>query len=68
MSFSLELKGRRAHVTGGTKGVGAAVVAAFRDAGVKVITTARSAPEALSDGAGRLGGALCLGPFGSLMV
>jgi NAD(P)-dependent dehydrogenase (short-subunit alcohol dehydrogenase family) len=50
MSFSLELTDRRALVTGGTKGVGAAVVAVLRDAGVKVITTARSAPEALPDG------------------
>ena len=35
MSFSLELAGRRALVTGGTKGIGAAVVAVFREAGVK---------------------------------
>jgi NAD(P)-dependent dehydrogenase (short-subunit alcohol dehydrogenase family) len=39
MSFDLELNGRRALVTGGTKGIGAAVVAILRDAGVKVVTT-----------------------------
>lgn len=50
MSFSLELTGRRALVTGGTKGVGAAVVAALRDAGVRVTTSARSVPEASLEG------------------
>jgi NAD(P)-dependent dehydrogenase (short-subunit alcohol dehydrogenase family) len=45
MSFELGLDGLRALVTGGTKGVGATVVATFRDAGVRVITTARAAPE-----------------------
>jgi NAD(P)-dependent dehydrogenase (short-subunit alcohol dehydrogenase family) len=50
MSFSLELNDRRALVTGGTKGVGAAVVSALRDEGVKVITTARSTPETLPEG------------------
>jgi NAD(P)-dependent dehydrogenase (short-subunit alcohol dehydrogenase family) len=33
MSGYLELKGKRALVTGGTKGLGQAVVAALRDAG-----------------------------------
>ena len=42
MSGDLELNGRRALVTGGTKGVGAAVVARLREAGAKVLTTARS--------------------------
>ena len=42
--FDLELEGRRALVTGGTKGVGAAVVSALRDAGVRVVATARSVP------------------------
>ena len=50
MSFDLKLKGRRALVTGGTKGVGAAVVAVLRESGVRVITTARSIPETLSKG------------------
>src|SRR3984893_12976359 len=46
MSFDLELADRRALVTGDTK----AVVAVLRDVGVKVITTARSAPKALLEG------------------
>lgn len=50
MNFDLELTGRRAIVTGGTKGVGAAVVAVLRDAGVMVMTSARSAPDALPEG------------------
>ena len=50
MSFSLELAGRRALVTGGTKGIGAAVVAVFREAGVKVIATARAIPEQPTEG------------------
>lgn len=44
MSFDLELRGRRALVTAGTKGVGAAVVRALVDAGVRVVATARSVP------------------------
>lgn len=50
MNFDLELTGRRAIVTGGTKGVGAAVVTVLRDAGVMVMTSARSAPDALPEG------------------
>jgi NAD(P)-dependent dehydrogenase (short-subunit alcohol dehydrogenase family) len=38
---------QRALVTGGTKGVGEAVVAALREAGATVLTTARSRPEHL---------------------
>lgn len=45
MSFDLQLSGRRALVTGGTKGVGAAVVRGLLDAGVLVSTTARAVPE-----------------------
>ncbi|TWB13930.1 SDR family oxidoreductase [Nitrospirillum bahiense] len=45
MSFDLGLAGRRALVTGGTKGVGAAVVATLRDNGAHVLTTARTVPE-----------------------
>ena len=45
MSFDLELKGKRALVTGGTKGLGAALVKSPQDAGVEVMTSARSAPE-----------------------
>jgi len=44
MSFDLELAGRRALVTGGTRGVGAAVVDALRGAGAQVVATGRSAP------------------------
>jgi len=49
MSSYLELEGKRALVTGGTKGVGQAVVAALREAGATVLTTARSRPENLPD-------------------
>lgn len=50
MSFSLELTDRRALVTGGTKGVGAAVVLVLSNAGAKVMTTARSVPDVLLEG------------------
>jgi NAD(P)-dependent dehydrogenase (short-subunit alcohol dehydrogenase family) len=45
ISFDLHLKGRRALVTGGTKGVGAAVVEALHEAGVSIVTTARELPK-----------------------
>lgn len=45
MSFDLGLEGRRALVTAGTKGVGAATVVALREAGARVIATARAVPE-----------------------
>ena len=45
MSFDLQLDNKRALVTGGTKGVGAAVVEALRNAGSRVVATARSAPS-----------------------
>ncbi|KFE67354.1 SDR family oxidoreductase [Hyalangium minutum] len=44
MSFDLQLKGLRALVTGGTKGIGAAVVQGLHAAGVQVMTTARAVP------------------------
>jgi len=50
MNFDLQLIGMRALVTGGTKGVGAAVVQALRDAGVHVFATARSVPSRRIDG------------------
>lgn len=50
MSFDLQLKGQRALVTGGTKGLGAALVKRLKDAGVHVMTTARAAPEKPLDG------------------
>lgn len=45
----LQLSGFRALVSGGTKGVGEAVVARLREAGVKVLTTARSRGELSGD-------------------
>lgn len=45
MSEGRELDGRRALVTGGTKGIGEAVVARLREAGAKVLTTARAQPD-----------------------
>ena len=50
MSFDLQLTGRRALVTGGTRGVGAAVVESLVDAGANVITAARSMPKQLRAG------------------
>ena len=50
MSFNLELTGRRALVTGGTKGLGAAVVESLCNAGVTVVATARSVPEKAPEG------------------
>ena len=46
MSENLELNGRRALVTGGTQGIGEAVVARLREVGVRVLTTARKTPDA----------------------
>jgi len=50
MTFDLELANRRALVTGGTKGVGAAVVEALHDAGAQVVATARHVPAQARDG------------------
>ncbi len=50
MSFELGLGGRRALVTGGTKGVGAAVVQGLREQGAKVVATARSVPDTAPEG------------------
>src|SRR6266478_6794065 len=44
---SNELSGRRALVTGGTKGMGEAIVRRLRLAGATVMTTARSKPDKL---------------------
>lgn len=45
----LELTGRRALVTGGTQGIGLAVVKRLREEGVKVLTTARTTPAERQD-------------------
>jgi NAD(P)-dependent dehydrogenase (short-subunit alcohol dehydrogenase family) len=50
VSFDLELQNRRALVTGGTKGIGAAVVNVLHSAGAQLFATARSVPEATSAG------------------
>lgn len=47
MSGFVDLEGRRALITSGTRGAGAATVALFRDLGARVITTARSHPSHL---------------------
>jgi NAD(P)-dependent dehydrogenase (short-subunit alcohol dehydrogenase family) len=49
MSNDLQLNGRRALVTGGTQGIGEAVATRLREAGAKVLTTARKTPAELSD-------------------
>ena len=43
-------RGRKALVTGGTRGIGAAVTARLREAGVVVLATARTAPAEAVDG------------------
>lgn len=44
MSDFLNLSGKRALITSGTKGAGAATVDLFREFGARVLTTARSFP------------------------
>jgi NAD(P)-dependent dehydrogenase (short-subunit alcohol dehydrogenase family) len=44
MSFDLELARRRALVTGGTRGIGAAIVKALMSSGANVVATGRSMP------------------------
>jgi NAD(P)-dependent dehydrogenase (short-subunit alcohol dehydrogenase family) len=45
MAIALRLDGQRALVTGGSRGVGAAVVATLRDAGARVLAVARQRPD-----------------------
>ena len=45
MTDALEFAGKRVVVTGGTKGIGAAVVAIFAETGARVITAARTRPQ-----------------------
>jgi NAD(P)-dependent dehydrogenase (short-subunit alcohol dehydrogenase family) len=49
MAYSLDIEGHRALVTGGTRGLGQAIVATLWEAGVKVLTTARRRPDALAE-------------------
>lgn len=49
MTDFLNLRGKRALITGGTKGAGAATVSLFRKLGAQVLTTARARPEYLPE-------------------
>lgn len=49
MSPFLTLEGKRALVTSGTRGAGAATVALFEELGARVLTTARSKPADMPD-------------------
>lgn len=48
MSAFLTLEGKRALVTSGTRGAGAATASLFRELGARVLTTARSRPDTLA--------------------
>jgi len=56
LDFSKELTGRRAVVTGGTRGIGAAIAQRLLDAGARVVVTARSRGESLPAGAAFVAG------------
>lgn len=65
----IDLRGRRAVVTGGTRGIGAATVAAFRRAGAEAIPVARSTHGDLADPAVcRRAAASVGGPVHALVV
>lgn len=49
MSLFLSLEGRRALITSGTRGAGAATVSLFRQLGAQVLTSARTKPEAFPE-------------------
>ncbi|WP_105104223.1 SDR family oxidoreductase [Microbulbifer pacificus] len=49
MSLDLQLRGKRVLVTAGTKGTGGAVLELFREQGARVLTCARSRPDALPE-------------------
>ena len=51
MTRFLTLQGRRALITGGTSGAGAATVALFQELGARVLTTARTKPANFSGAA-----------------
>ena len=50
MNFDIGLAGKKALVTGGTKGLGLAVVKSLIEVGVNVVATARSVPDKTLDG------------------
>lgn len=49
MTAFLSLEGKRALITSGTRGAGAATVALFRDLGAQVLTAARTRPDTRSE-------------------
>lgn len=49
MSGFLDLHNKRALITSGTRGAGAATVSLFRELGARVLTTARTRPPAMSE-------------------
>ena len=49
MNGFVDFSGKRALITSGTRGAGAATVALFRDLGAQVLTSARSRPSVLED-------------------
>lgn len=49
MADFLNLQGKRALITAGTKGAGAATVSLFRQLGAQVLTTARARPDGLAE-------------------
>ena len=50
MTQFLTLEGKRALITSGTRGAGAATVALFRELGAQVVTAARSEPDTFPEG------------------
>jgi NAD(P)-dependent dehydrogenase (short-subunit alcohol dehydrogenase family) len=56
LDYSKDLIDRRALVTGGTRGIGAAIAQRLLDAGAKVVVTARSRGEVLPAGAAFVAG------------
>lgn len=50
MTLGLDLDGAVVLITGGVRGVGAGITAAFLEAGAQVVTCARREPEQLADG------------------
>jgi NAD(P)-dependent dehydrogenase (short-subunit alcohol dehydrogenase family) len=59
MSLDLQLQGRSAVVTAASKGIGRAVVQSLSEAGMRILTCARSAPEHLPDSVSFVAADLC---------